>query len=151
MRKRISWPKESLAKMAPETLNAWLAEAQGWTVSQSGYDQDPCWRDADGKDTGFSPDPYSGGTSYYSPTKSYVQVFWTLKNLGKKYRIEIKKEFKTEINERTGEPRLGMKTGVIGWLDGDQGAVYETFDGADPLTLSLAILWAVGKIDESRG
>lgn len=37
------------------------------------------------------------------------------------------------------------------WLAADQGAVYEMFDGADPLTLSLAILWAVGKIDESRG
>lgn len=59
MGKRFSWSKESLIKMAPETLNAWMAEAQG--------------------------------------------------------------------------------------------AVYEEFDGADPLTLSLAILWAVGKIDESRG
>ena len=40
---------------------------------------------------------------------------------------------------------------VDGRLAADQGAVYEMFDGADPLTLSLAIIWAVGKIDESRG
>lgn len=32
MKKMISWSKEALIKMAPETLNAWLAEAQGCGV-----------------------------------------------------------------------------------------------------------------------
>ena len=149
MRKRFSWSKESLIKMAPETLNAWLAEAQGWTVSQCGYNQEPCWRDSKGTHTGFFPDPYGGGMSYYDPTRNHSRVIRALKNIGKRYRIEIKTQYKTEMDEGTGELQLVLKTEVVGWLAGDQGAVYEEFDGADPLTLSLAILWAVGKIDET--
>lgn len=146
-----AWTKDEILKLETYTLNCWLAEAQGWEISPAGYDSLPYWRDEKGFLTGFSPDPLSRGLSYYNPVESLKRTVKALKNLSKRYQIEIESSYKVEVCPNTGERKVVLKTRVMGRLDKEQGLACEVFDGGDPETLVRAILWAVGKIDESRG